>query len=111
MTSFSFIWVSIFNFPSRPRVDCLIFLSSPLRFHLPINVIFSSHHRCKKYSNLWCSNKWKMDLQVKKLEEEISATPGKTLSPVPIITLKAETNYSFPQLREKKNALFVMRSF
>ena len=52
-----------------------------------------------------------MDLQVKKLKVEISATPGKTLSPVPIITLKAETNYSFPQLREKKSALFVMRSF
>ena len=26
---------------------------------------------------------------------------GKTLSPVPIITLKAEKNYSFPQLRER----------
>ena len=53
-----------------------------------------------------------MDLQVKKLEEEISATPGKTLSPVPIITLKAETNYSFPQLRERpKETYFEMYCF
>ena len=44
-----------------------------------------------------------MDLQVKKMKLDISATPKKNskLSPVPITTLKAETNYSFPQLRER----------
>ena len=60
---------------------CLIFIQSPLRFHLSINFIFSqtciSHHGCEKYSNLWCSDKWKMDLQVKKLKVDISATPRK----------------------------------
>ena len=54
---------------------------SPLRFHLSINFVFSqisiSHHSCKKCSNLWCSNKCKMDLQVKKLKVELSATPRK----------------------------------
>ena len=38
-----------------------------------------------------------MNLQVKKLKVDISAT----LSPVPIITPKAETNYSLTQLRER----------
>ena len=61
--------------------DCLIFLQSPLRFHLSINFIFSQtcicQHGCEKYSNLCCSNKWKMDLQVKNLKVDISATPRK----------------------------------
>ena len=52
-----------------------------MRFHLSINFIFSqtciSHHGCEKYSNLWCSDKWKTDLQVKKLKEDISATQEK----------------------------------
>ena len=29
------------------------------------------HHGCGKYSNLWCSSKWKMDLQVKKMKVDI----------------------------------------
>ena len=38
--------------------------------------------------------------------------PGKTLSPFPIITLKAEKNYSFPQLRERtKESYFQMYCF
>ena len=60
---------------------CPIFLQSPLLFHLSTNFIFSqtciSHHSCEKYSNLWYSDKWKMDLQVKKLNVDISATPRK----------------------------------
>ena len=47
--------------------------------------------------NLWCSSKWKMDLQVK--NESRHSDKGKTLSPVCIITSKAKTNYSFPQLK------------
>ena len=50
--------------------------------------------------NSWCCEKWNMDLQVKKLKVDISTTPGQTsLSPVPIITPKAETNYSFPPVK------------
>ena len=60
-----------------------------------------SHHGCEKYSNLWCSDKCRMDLQVKKLKVDISATPRKNSVTGAIITLKAETNYSFPQLRER----------
>ena len=96
MTLFSFILVSVFNFPTKPHVDCLIFLYSPLCFHLSINLIFSqtsiSHHRCEKYSNLWCSNKWQMDLQVKRLKEEISTTPRKNFVTGP---------YHHPQGRDK----------
>ena len=96
MTLFSFILVSVFNFPTKPHVDCLIFLYSPLCFHLSINLIFSqtciSHHRCEKYSNLWCSNKWQMDLQVKRLKEEISTTPWKNFVTGP---------YHHPQGRDK----------
>ena len=59
----------------------LIFQKSPLRFHLSISFIFSqtciSHHGCEKYSNLWCSDKWKMDLKVKKLKVDTSANPRK----------------------------------
>ena len=29
------------------------------------------HHGCGKYSNLWFSSKWKMDLQVKKMKVDI----------------------------------------
>ena len=48
-----------------------------------------------------------MDLQ------DISATPKKNnKTPVPIITPKAETNYSFPQLRERtKKTYFGMYCF
>ena len=53
-----------------------------------------------------------MDLPVKKLKVDISATPRKTLTLVPIITTKAETNYSFPQLRENtKKTCFEMYCF
>ena len=37
----------------------------------------------------------------KKLKVDISATPRKSSVTGAIITLKAETNYSFPQLRER----------
>ena len=53
-----------------------------------------------------------MDLPVKKLKVDISARPMKTLSLVPIITLKTETNYSFSQLRERtKETYFEMYFF
>ena len=29
------------------------------------------HLGCGKYSNLWCSSKWKIDLQVKKMKVDI----------------------------------------
>ena len=51
-------------------------------FHLSINFVFSegciSHQGCEKDSNLWCTNKWKMDLQVKKLKVDIAHTPSKS---------------------------------
>ena len=76
--------------------DCLIFLQSPLRFHLSINFIFSqtciSHHGCEKYSNLWCSDEWKTDLEVKKLKVDISANPRKNSVTGP---------YHHPQGRDK----------
>ena len=57
------------------------FFIEPVLFHLSINFIFSqiyiSHCGCEKYSNLWCSDKWKIDLQVKKLKIDIFATPRK----------------------------------
>ena len=54
-----------------------------------------------------------MDLQVKKLKAEISSTPREnSVTGPPIITLKAETNYSFPQLRERpKETYFEMYCF
>ena len=74
----------------------LIFLYSPLHFLLSINFIFSktciSHRGCKNYSNLWSSDKWKMDLQVKKLKVDISATPKKNSDTDP---------YHQPQGRDK----------
>ena len=96
------------NFISFLNMFLTITLSS---FH---KFIFSqaciSHHGCEKYSNLWCSDKCRMDLQVKKLKVGISATPRKNSVTGAIITLKAETNYSFPQLRERETC-FEMYSF
>ena len=92
------------NLPQSNFISFLnMFLSiTPSSFH---KFIFSqaciSHHGCEKYSNLWCSDKCRMDLQVKKLKVDISATPRKSSVTGAIITLKAETNYSFPQLRER----------
>ena len=36
-----------------------------------INKTCIFHRGCGKYSNLWCSSKWKMDLQVKKMKVNI----------------------------------------
>ena len=36
-----------------------------------INKTCIFHYGCGKYSNLWCSSKWKMDLQVKKMKVDI----------------------------------------
>ena len=56
-----------------------------------------------------------MGLKVKKLKVDIYVTPKKnfdTFAPVPIITPKAETNYSFPQLKERtKQTFFKMFCF
>ena len=58
-----------------------------------MNFIFSqtciSHHGCEKF---WGSNKWKMDLQVKKMKVDISATPKKNSVTGP---------YHHPQGRDK----------
>ena len=54
-----------------------------------------SHHGCEKYLNLLCSGKGKMDLQVKKLKVEISATTRQNSLPGPCHRPKAETNWSF----------------
>ena len=42
-----------------------------------------------------------MEFQVKKLKVDISTTPRQILSPISIITLKAETNYSFLPVKGK----------
>ena len=42
-----------------------------------------------------------MHLEVKKLKEDLFTTPGRTLSLVPVITFLAETNYSFPPVKEE----------
>ena len=69
-----------------------------------------SHHGYEKDSNLWCSDKWKTDLLVRKLKVHISATTKKNTGP--IITPKAETNYSFHQSRERtKKTYFEMYCF
>ena len=47
-----------------------------------------SYTGCEKYSNLWCSDKWKMDLQVKKLKVDISATAKKDSDTGPTIPPK-----------------------
>ena len=107
-------------------------------FDFSLNFLFSNLFIppwLSKNSNFWCSDKWKMDFQVKKLKIDISTTSISSqakLSPVPVITPNEEINYSFPQLRkrtkktyfkmycfkstflkdmEQKNALFVERSF
>ena len=40
-----------------------------------------SHYGCEKYSNLRCSDKWKMDLQVKKLKVDLFTTPRQNSLP------------------------------
>ena len=50
------------------------------------------HHGREKYSNSWCCDKWKMDLQVKKLKVDISTTHSQNSVPCP---------YHDPQCREK----------
>ena len=71
-----------------------------------------SHHGCEKDSNLWCSDKWKTDLLVRKLKVHISATTKKNSDTGPIIIPKAETNYSFHQSRERtKKTYFEMYCF
>ena len=44
-------------------------------------------------------DKWKMELRVKKFKVDISANPRLTLSTIPIITPKAEADYSFPTVK------------
>ena len=53
-----------------------------------------------------------MALQIKKLKVDISATPKKNSDTGPIITPKAETSYSFHQLRDStKKTYFKMCCF
>ena len=110
---YDFFQFHIGQFSYQPSCkSCLIFIQSPLRFHLSINFIFSqtciSHHGCEKYSNLWCSDKWKMDLQVKKLKVDISANPRKNCH-WSLSSPQAETNYSFLQLRGRTKETYFER--
>ena len=70
---------------------------------LHINFIFSltciSQHDCEKYLNLWSSDKWKRNLQVKKLKVDISTTFRQNSFAGLYHHPKAEINYSFPKLR------------
>ena len=99
----------------------------PLGFHLSINFIFSqtciSHQGC----NLWSSDKWKMDLQVKKLKVHISATPKKNSDTSPYHHPQGRDKLLIPPVEKtyfkmyyfksiflkhcQKNALFVKKSF
>ena len=91
--------VNLFADDKRGKNICMKHICITKYMHgFTINKTCIFHHGCGKYSNLWCSSKWKMDLQVKKMKVRHS-DKAKTLSPVSIITPKAKTNYSFPQLK------------
>ena len=48
--------------------------SSLHKFYRIFSQTFISHHDFEKYSYLWCSDNWKMDLQVEKLKVDIFTT-------------------------------------
>ena len=88
-----------------------VFLPGFMRFHLSINLIFSqtciSHDGCEKYSNLWCSDNWKMNLQVKKLKVDISATPRKNSVTGPYHHPQGRDKLLIPRVKgEEKGNLF-----
>ena len=59
-----------------------------------------SHHGCKKYANLWCSEQWKMELQVKKIESRHFYYPKAKLSPRSLSSPPGKRQIThFPQLR------------
>ena len=72
--------VNLFADDKRSKNICTKYICITKYIHcFTINKTCIFHQNIPKYSNLWCSSKWKMDLQVKKMKVDI-ATKAK-LSP------------------------------
>ena len=56
------------------------------------------HHGCRKYSNLWCSSKWKMDLQVKKMK--VAIVTKVKLSPWSLSSPQGKNKLLIPPVKE-----------